>query len=129
MRKIRIIILHESSLVRKEISRVIKVNFPLIEVVGSYNINSEDLLKSLQKKSDLYLISSKINLENNSFFINKVQTEGDFILLINKTEDAIIGFKYNAIDVVDSPFTLEKLLFSINKYYWKFFTKRITSSV
>ena len=71
----------------------------------------------------IFLISSKVDFSLHTDFIKKVKSNADFILLINDNIDAFIGFKFNAIDVIDSPYTLEKLLISINKYYLKFFIK------
>ena len=123
MRKINLVIIHESNVSRKEISFLLKKNFPLINIVGSYNTISSDLLKSFKNNPDLFLISSKVDFSLHTDFIKKVKSNADFILLINDNIDAFIGFKFNAIDVIDSPYTLEKLLISINKYYLKFFIK------
>ena len=124
MRKIQLAILHQSNNVKKEISLTLKKNFPLIEIAGIYNIKPEDIIKTQKRPIDLYLISSKIDLEENSVFINKIKQNSEFILLIEDEKEALLGFKHGAIDVIITPYTLEKLLFSINKFYWKFFANK-----
>lgn len=124
MRKIQLAILHQSNNVKKEISLTLKKNFPLIETAGIYNIKPEDIIKTQKRPIDLYLISSKIDLEENSVFINKIKQNSEFILLIEDEKEALLGFKHGAIDVIITPYTLEKLLFSINKFYWKFFANK-----
>ncbi len=102
MRKINLVIIHESHKSRDEISLILKKNFPLINIIDTYNTNSVDLSKSIRNNADLFLISSKVDLTLNKNIIEKIKTNSEFILY---------------------PFTLEKFLYSINKYYWKFFLK------
>lgn len=123
MRKINLVIIHESYKSREEISLIFKKNFPLINIVDSYNTKSVDLSKSFKNNPDLFLISSKIDLTFNKNFIQKIKANSDFILLVNDHIDAYYAFKFGAIDVIEYPYTLEKILFSMNKYYWKFFLK------
>jgi hypothetical protein len=123
MRKINLVIIHESHKSRDEISLILKKNFPLINIIDTYNTNSVDLSKSIKNNADLFLISSKVDLTLNKNIIEKIKTNSEFILLVNNDFDAFYGFKFGAIDVIEHPFTLEKFLYSINKYYWKFFLK------
>jgi hypothetical protein len=128
MRKIKLVLIHESKKTRNELSLILKNNFPLLHVVGSYNTKSKDLFRSFENNPDLFLLSSNLDLSLNENFINKLKSNSEFILLINDYTEAFSGFKFGANDVMDKPYTLEKLLFSINKYYWIYFLKLVNKA-